>query len=65
MKAERIMNNLKELEENWMHKTKCERVNGVRTAVVDLNNSIYYDEVSKEESIEVLNKINHLMLFIM
>ena len=60
-----ILENLKELEDNWMHKTRAEKVNGVRTAVVDLNSKIYYDEITKDEMLEITQKINHLMLFLL
>lgn len=60
----RIIENLKDLENNWVSKTHKEKVNGIREAVVDLDNAVYHDEISKEEILEVTSFINHLMMFL-
>ena len=59
---ENIFNNLDSLEQNWIHKTKCEQVNGIRKQIVELSNQVSDGIITGLGVIQVLSKINELML---
>ena len=57
----KLIENIKELDANWMHKTKHEKVTAIREAVVDLDNLVSSDQISQGGISFVLGGINVML----
>ncbi|SEP82764.1 hypothetical protein SAMN04487977_101543 [Treponema bryantii] len=56
-----IIKNLETLEENWMHKTKCEKIEEIREALIDMANDMWDRNIGGDEPQIVIQKVNELM----
>lgn len=59
---EQLLEMAESLNNNWMHKTKCEQVNGIRLILMELDESIYQGGVSGTAPCDILSEVNKLML---
>ena len=59
---EQILAMVESLDNNWMHKTKCEKVTGIREILWELDHSIYDGKISGTAPCDILGEVNKLML---